>query len=170
MLNSNEIKQLIFEKELITGYIELDKQLQPTGFDLSLSEVYEYNDKGSIDFTNKERVNAETKKINPSNCWYNLNPGCYMVVYNETVRMPLNIAAMARSRSSMLRNAVVVETALWDPGYKGKSSSLLIVHNKFGVKIKENARIAQLVFFKTDEVLKGYSGIYQNERIEKKPT
>ena len=169
MLNSNEIKKLVNEKELISGYIDFNKQLQPAGFDLSLQEVHIYNGKGAVDFSNQERITAETKKIDPDqNGWYQLNQGCYMVVYNETVKMPLDVVALARSRSSMLRNAASIETALWDPGYKGKSSSLLVIHNPYGLKLKQNARIAQLVFFRTDELEKGYSGVYQNERIEKK--
>jgi dUTP pyrophosphatase len=169
MLNSEEIRHLIIERELITGYIDLDKQLQPAGFDLSLDEIYTYLGEGAVDFTNLERVTAETKKVNPDQGgWYQLAQGCYMVVYNETVKMPLDVVALARSRSSMLRNAAAIETALWDPGYKGKSSSLLVVHNPYGIKLKQDARIAQLVFFKTEELEKGYSGIYQNERIKKK--
>ncbi len=34
MLNSKAIKQLIKAQQLITGYIDLEKQLQPAGFDL----------------------------------------------------------------------------------------------------------------------------------------
>jgi dUTP pyrophosphatase len=169
VLNSKEIRHLVVERELITGYIDLDKQLQPAGFDLSLDEIYTYLGEGAVDFTNLERITAETKKVNPDQeGWYQLDQGCYMVVYNETVKMPLDVVALARSRSSVLRNAAVIETALWDPGYKGKSSSLLVVHNPYGIRLKHDARIAQLVFFKTEELEKGYSGIYQNERIEKK--
>jgi len=169
MLNSTEIKKLVEEKELIAGYNDLEKQLQPAGFDLSLQEIHTYLDKGSVDFTNQERITAETQKIDPDdNGWYHLAPGCYMIIYNEIVKMPLNVVALARSRSSMLRNAATIETALWDPGYNGKSSSLLVVHNPHGLNLKQNARVAQLIFFKTDELKTGYSGKYQNERIEKK--
>ncbi|MCK4702236.1 deoxyuridine 5'-triphosphate nucleotidohydrolase, partial [Candidatus Bathyarchaeota archaeon] len=88
------------------------------------------------------------------------------VVYNETVKMPLDVAAIARTRSTLLRNGAALGTAVWDPGYHGKSSSLLTVHNPHGMRLKRDARIAQLIFFHTGEVEKGYSGVYQNERIE----
>jgi dUTP pyrophosphatase len=167
MLNSNAIKQLIETQQLITGYVDLDKQLQPAGFDLSLKEVHAYWGAGAIDFDNRERKLAPTRQLKPdAEGWYVLPKGCYMIVYNEAVKMPLNIVALARSRSTILRNAAAIGTAVWDPGYQGRSSSLLVIHNPSGIKLKQDARVAQLVFFSTDEVEKGYSGVYQNERIK----
>ena len=166
MLNSEAIRRLIQEKQLITGYIDLEKQLQPSGFDLSLSKVLAYEGGGSVDFSNEERVIAETRPLKPDGeGWYSLGQGCYMLVYNEVVKMPLDVVAIARSRSTMLRNGASMETAVWDPGYQGRSSSLLVVHTPHGIRLKQDARVAQLVFFTTGEVEEGYSGIYQNERV-----
>ena len=165
MLNSKTIRYLIETQQLVTDYVDLDEQLQPAGFDLSLKEVQAYRGGGSVDFTNKERVVAETEPIkSDADGWFNLTQGCYVVVYNEVVKMPLNLVALARSRSTVLRNGAAVETAVWDPGYHGRSSSLLVVHNPHGVRLKKDARIAQLVFYTTDEVEEGYAGVYQNER------
>ena len=167
MLNSKALRQLIETQQLITGYIDIEKQLQPAGFDLSLKEVHAYWGVGAVDFDNNERKLAPTKQLRQAaDGWYTLPEGCYMVVYNEVVKMPLNIVALARSRSTVLRNAAAIETAVWDPGYQGRSSSLLVVHNPHGIRLKQNARVAQLVFYSTDEVEKGYSGVYQNERIK----
>jgi dUTP pyrophosphatase len=167
MLNSKAIKQLIKTQQLISGYIDIDKQLQPAGFDLSLKEVHTYWGAGAIDFDNRERKLAPTRQLKPDdNGWYILREGCYMIVYNEAVKMPLNVVALARSRSTILRNAAAIETAVWDPGYQGRSSSLLVVHNPNGIRVKQDARVAQLVFFSTDDVEKGYSGVYQNENMK----
>jgi len=167
MLNSKAIKQLIKTQQLISGYIDIDKQLQPAGFDLSLKEVHTYWGAGAIDFDNRERKLAPTRQLKPDdNGWYILREGCYMIVYNEAVKMPLNVVALARSRSTILRNAAAIETAVWDPGYQGRSSSLLVVHNPNGIRVKQDARVAQLVFFSTDDVEKGYSGVYQNENTK----
>ena len=167
MLNSKAIKQLIETQQLISGYIDLDKQLQPAGFDLSLKEVHTYWGSGVVDFDNKERKLAPTRQLKPDdNGWYILREGCYMIVYNEAVKMPLNVVALARSRSTILRNAAAIETAVWDPGYQGRSSSLLVVHNPNGIRVKQDSRVAQLVFFSTDDVEKGYSGVYQNENMK----
>jgi dUTP pyrophosphatase len=167
VLNSKAIRQLIDTQQLITGYVDIDKQLQPAGFDISLKEVHAYWGAGAVDFDNKERKLAPTRQLQPdASGWYTLPQGCYMIVYNEAVKMPLNVVALARARSTILRNAAAIETAVWDPGYQGRSSSLLVVHNPNGIRLKQDARVAQLVFYSTDEVEKGYSGVYQNERMK----
>ena len=168
MLNSSEIRELIEKRQLITNFRDLDMQLQPSGFDLSLGEVLAYTGSGSADFSNEERVLAPSEALQPDEeGWYSLRPGGYTIVYNEVVNMPLDVAAIARTRSTLLRNGATVETAVWDPRYRGRSSSLLGVHNPGGIRLRKDARVAQLVFFRTGEVEEGYSGIYQDERTEK---
>jgi len=168
MLNSAEIRRLIEEQQLVTDFIDLDKQLQPSGFDLSLGEVQAFAGSGSVDFSNEERVIADSRPLSPDyDGWYWLPAGPYTVVYNEAVSMPLDVVAIARTRSTLLRNGATVETAVWDPGYKGRSSSLLVVHNPEGIRLKKDARIAQLIFFRVKEVEEGYNGVYQNERMKK---
>jgi dUTP pyrophosphatase len=165
-LNSNEIRHLIENKQLITGYIDLETQLQPTGFDLSLGAILGYKGRGNVDFSNIEREIATTEPMEPDEeDWYTLEQGCYTIVYNEVVKIPLDIVAMARSRSTILRNGASVETAIWDPGYEGRSSSLLVVSNPDGIRLKRDARVVQLVFFDIEEVQKGYDGIFQRERM-----
>jgi len=166
MLNATEIRALIEEEGLVFGYVNLEKQLQPSGFDLSLAEVRCFKGGGSVDFSNEGRRIAETEPLKPSKeGWYELPQGCYTIVYNEAVKMPLDLAAIARTRSTLLRNGATVETAVWDPGYQGRSSSLLVVSNPSGIRIKANARVAQLIFFKTGEGGLGYDGIFQGERL-----
>jgi dUTP pyrophosphatase len=168
ILNSSEIRRLIEEQQFITEFIDLEKQLQPSGFDLSVGEVLAYEGGGSVDFSNEERVIAQGRPLKPNrDGWYKLGPGCYTIVYNEVVRMSLDLAAIARTRSTLLRNGASVGTAVWDPGYQGRSSSLLVVHNPHGMRLKRDARVVQLVFFRIGEVKEGYRGAYQNERLRK---
>lgn len=167
MLNSSAIRGLIKDHNLISEFIDLKSQLQPSGFDLSLKEISEYKNAGSVDFSNKDRTIAKTSELEADeNGWYYLPRGCYMLVYNEIIKMPLDVVAIARSRSTLLRNGASVETAVWDPGYHGRSSSMLVVQNPHGIRLKKDARLAQLIFFKTEEVEKGYVGVFQKERIE----
>jgi dUTP pyrophosphatase len=166
MLNDKILRKLIEEQDLVTEYLDLDKQLQPSGFDLSMESVEEFMGGGAVDFSNKERVIAETRTVEPDgDGWIHLKKGVYKVIYNEVVKMPLNVAAIARTRSTLLRNGAEVGTAVWDPGYEGRSSSMLTVHNPHGLRLKKGARVAQLIFFETGDVEKGYSGVYQKERM-----
>ncbi len=161
MLTHKEIVEL----KIIDSYIDLKKQIQPAGFDITLKEVYAFKSPGRIDFTNKERKisDVEPIKFNENNYVF-LKKGAYKVIFNEYVRIPKNIAAICLPRSSLLRSGVTLETALWDPGYEGRSEALLIVENEQGVYLKKNARIGQMVFFKlSNEVEEGYKGVYRGE-------
>ena len=167
MLNAEEIKALIEERELISKYVDLDTQLQPCGFDLTLKDVHAFASAGSVDFTNLERVISSMEPFTADfDGWYWMPEGSYVIVYNEEVRMPLDVVAIARTRSTLLRNGAIVETAVWDPGYTGRSSSLLVVHNPYGVRLKKDSRVVQLLFHRVKNVGEGYSGVYQNERLK----
>jgi len=94
-----------------------------------------------------------------------LAAGIYMITYNEVVRLPKNIMALGRPRSSLLRCGVSVGTAVWDAGYSGRSQSLLVVYNPRGFRVQRNARLTQLVFFELSGETEGYDGAYQGENI-----
>ncbi len=55
MLNREEVKKLIEEKELIKGYFDLDVQLTPNGFDLTCGNIFSFEGRGALDFSNSER-------------------------------------------------------------------------------------------------------------------
>ncbi len=65
MLNKKEIEQLIKEKNLVEEYINLDKQLTPNGFDLSVGKVFEFDSSGDLDFSNSERVIPQGEELIP---------------------------------------------------------------------------------------------------------
>lgn len=151
---------------LIESLVDADVQIQMDGVDFTLREVARFgNDVGAIDFDNSQREMPATDPIPPDEeGWWFLEPGPYWIVYNEIVNIPADAFAIGRTRSSLLRSAVSVKTALWDSGYSGRSGSLLVVHNPAGVRLRRNARIMQLVFFGLDAPAeKVYSGRYQNE-------
>ncbi|MCP4653080.1 MAG: deoxyuridine 5'-triphosphate nucleotidohydrolase [Candidatus Omnitrophica bacterium] len=168
MLNKSQIKQLIEEKELISGYVSPDKQLTPNGFDLTAGEISEFTSSGAVDFSNNERVLPETEKIIPKKKtetdeygWWQLDRGIYKVKTNETVNMPNNLVAIAFTRTSLLRMGAFTQHGVWDAGFRGKSEFVLVVENPKGVQIKENARIAQLAFLSAQET-ESYNGIYKD--------
>ncbi len=163
MLCKEDIRKLILEKKLIENYIDLEKQLQPNGFDCTLHSIYSLSGEGRIDFDNKERVLPKVKELEFKNDWIYLEKGFYKARINEVINLPNDIAALARPRSTMIRCGVNVLTAVWDAGYRGRSEVGLAVYK--GVWIKKNARIVQLVFFKLSGESEGYKGIYQNEGL-----
>ena len=69
---------------------------------------------------------------------------------------------MAFSRTSLLRMGAFTQHGVWDAGFCGKGEFILCVENPKGIRIKQNARIAQLVFLKINPADKLYQGIYQD--------
>jgi dUTP pyrophosphatase len=168
MLSRDELILLINKKPpLVEHLIDRELQVQPNGIELTLQHVEIHESSGSITFDNSERKLPITKAIDfDDKGWIHLPKGSYKIVFNEIVNIPKNIAAIAKPRSSLLRCGVTIETAVWDAGYSGRSESLLVVYNEKGFKVKKNARVLQLLFFRLgEEVCEGYSGIYQNENV-----
>ena len=151
------------ESKLVTELISAS-QAQPAGIDLTLKEVHELLEAGEIDFDNSKRRISKTAALPFKEGKLLLPPGCYKIIYNEYVNMPLDCAAFGFPRSSLLRCGADVRCAVWDPGYHGRSESLLVVHNKHGIVLHVKAKVMQLVFMKLQATAeKGYDGKYKGE-------
>ena len=152
---------------LVEEMIDREAQTQLCGLELTLKKVERFTSVGGLAFDNNERVLPQTEAMDfDSAGWISLSPGCYLVTFNEIVSIPRDAAAIGRARSSLLRCGATLETALWDPGYRGRSQSLLVVYNPAGLKLKKKARLMQLVFLRLEkEAEKEYSGRYQGENV-----
>ncbi len=162
-LDQKTIFRLIKEQALITNYIDLSTQLSPNGFELTLHKIFQYTEQGEIDFSNKKRKIPNYEELHAHDDLYTLKPGSYLVVYNEIMRLPNNLIAIGRPRSSLLRSGVTIESAVWDAGYEGRSRGLLTVYNPHGFIIHSNARLLHLVFLRLTHETKPYEGTYQGE-------
>ncbi|MFP4116552.1 MAG: deoxyuridine 5'-triphosphate nucleotidohydrolase [Candidatus Aenigmatarchaeota archaeon] len=167
MLNKEEIVDLIESEDLVENLPHLETQIQPNGFDITVDKIFSFSGSGKLDFSNSEREIPETEEIKPEKKkeednygWWKLEKGTYKVRTNERFNMPNDLAGIVFPRSSLLRMGCTTETGVWDAGYSGKAEFLLIVENEEDVEIKENARIAQLLFIPIDEVEEGYRGVY----------
>lgn len=167
MLNRQEIKGLI-KNGLVADYIDLETQLTPNGFDLTAGYIYEFSSAGALDFSNKERILPEVKELIPQKRspldkfgWWNLSRGIYKVKTNETINMPNNLTALAFTRTSILRMGAFTANGVWDAGFCGRSEFALVVENPCGIQLKQNARVAQIVFIPVEET-ELYNGIYKN--------
>lgn len=147
---------------IIEDAIDLSKQAQVNGVDLTVKEILEISGEGVIDFDNSKRVipNHESLDLINNDHWQ-LQPGSYVVRYNEVVKVPLNAIGILLPRSSLMRMGATIVGAWWDSGYHGRGQGLLIVGHP--IKVYQNARIAQIVFLRSKPVKKGYDGQYQLE-------
>lgn len=169
LLSSTELRKLIqAQPSLIENAVDVETQIQPNGLELTLKEIKTIEGAGAVDFDNSERKLPDTGNLEfESDGWIHLPAGIYKVLFNEIVNIPMNLAAIAKPRSTLIRCGATLETAVWDAGYRGRSESMLVVYNPAGFRLKKDARIMQLLFYTLDtEVEKGYSGMYQNENTK----
>lgn len=169
LIDSQLKEMLLNDPPLVENLIDPEIQVQPNSLEMTVSSVMKINGTGAIDFDNSERRIPDSKKLEfDENGWINLSKGIYKVIFNEIVNIPENVGAIARPRSTLVRSGVTLGTTVWDSGYRGRSECLLVVHNPEGFLLKKNARIIQLLFFKTEKNVENtYSGIYMNENIKK---
>jgi dUTP pyrophosphatase len=152
---------------LVAGLLNPDLQLQPCGIDLTVAEIASLEGVGKIGIENEDRILPELSGIPfDEHGWMYLDQGSYLLTVNEIISLPADVMALGRPRSSLLRSGVTVGTAVWDPGYQGRSQCLFVVHNNAGFRLERNARIMQVVFFHLDSRSEtAYQGIYQNENL-----
>jgi len=175
ILSKNEIDELMkLDPPLVEDMIDPDTQIQVNGCELTVDRIFTFAGTGSgtgagtstgagaIAFENSERVLSECTELTfDDDGWIDLPAGSYKIVSREIVHIPKDAIAIARPRSSLLRCAVSVETAVWDAGYEGKSECLLIVFNEAGFRLKHGARVVQLLFMGLASGTEGYDGVYQ---------
>jgi len=168
LLDRDSISKLILsDSPLITSFIDLEEQLQPNGIDLTLMEVRELTSSGYIGKDSQQRLLSDNKIIAfDEHGWVRLYQGSYLITFNEICNLPLDLMALGKPRSSLLRSGVTINTAVWDAGYKGRSQSLLTIFNPNGFEIQQNARLIQLIFVRLENLASiGYQGRFLNENI-----
>ncbi|ADJ26506.1 deoxyuridine 5'-triphosphate nucleotidohydrolase [Dehalogenimonas lykanthroporepellens BL-DC-9] len=163
-LPKKELLRLIQgDTPLVSGFLDLDAQVQPNGIDLTLKEVFTLEEEGVIARDNADRRLTPLSEIPFDKGRLHLAPGSYLITYNEIVNLPRDVMALGRARSSLLRCGAAIHTAVWDAGYSGRSQSLLVVYHPAGITLEADARLMQLVFFRLSDTTEAYNGIYQNE-------
>ena len=165
ILSDREILELLRGRErMITNFVSLEDQIQPSGFDLTLRSAAVFSGQGTLGKSG-ERTLSALQGVKPRGSHLELGEGSYLVRYNEHVSLPLDVAALVLPRSSLMRMGVTLHTAVWDPGYRGRGVGLLAVHNTDGVRIEIGSRIAQMIFMVTSrKPARRYGGTYQDER------
>ena len=152
---------------LLHDFLSLEAQLQPNGFDMTLRHVARLTSAGAVGTEDASRELSETQDLEyGTDGWIRLEPGPFLITFNEVVNLPLDIMALGRPRSSLLRSGAGVHTAVWDAGYQGRSQALLVVYHPGGYRVQRNARLMQLVFFRMETAAsRGYQGRFKSENI-----
>ena len=149
---------------LVEG-LEPGLQVQPNGIDLRLERVQRLASPGVLGATDAVREPASREDVAAdADGWWDLHTGSYVITYVEKVNLPLDLIALGRPRSTLLRSGVAIHGAVWDAGYSGRGESLMVVSNQHGYHVQRGARVLQLVFIRLGQpVAHGYGGHYQGE-------
>lgn len=136
--------------------------LTSQGYDVSVQKIESISGHGILYIDGKMLPKYYPAKTNIQTLHYVLYPGQYIVTFNEEVNLPHDICAFLWSRSTLLRMGASMQTAVWDAGYHGKGSSLLLVSNPSGISVEKDARIGQMVFHRLGQATEQpYHGQYQ---------
>jgi len=140
-------------------------QAQPCGIDMTLRRVLTWTSPGTVDFGNRHRRTANATEISfiedDTETSVHLAAGAYLVEFNETVQVPLDVMGQLFVRSSLFRSGAIVSAGVMDSGYQGAVGALLQVLNPHGLILYRDARLAQFVFQQMSESVEGYQGVYQ---------
>ena len=162
LLTDKEIRSYVAKGLLVTDMIDADVQIQQCGVDLTVAKVFSLEGEGALDFSNEKRKLPRYVEVPGEESWM-LPPGLYHIAFNEKIVLPKNIAGFLFPRSSALVCGIVQHTAVWDPGYEGRS--FFHAEASRPVRLFRNARLGQMVFIKLDSDTAGYSGVYKGEDL-----
>jgi dUTP pyrophosphatase len=165
LMTTDDIKEHVEKGLLVQDMVNKDQQIQQCGVDLTVGKVFTLEGKGVLDFTNEKRKLPEYKEITSDNDVWNLSPGIYHFAMNEKIVIPKSVAGLLLPRSSALTCGLEVHTAVWDPGYEGRS--FMHVNLTKEIEIHKNAKVAQMIFFNLGRETSAYDGKYKSEDILK---
>ncbi len=165
LLTDREIKAMVSKGLLVRDMIDPEVQIQQAGVDLTVAKVFSLEGEGVLDFSNERRKLPKYVEVEADGEAWSLEKGLYHIAFNEKIVLPKNIAGLLLPRSSALVCGIVQHTALWDPGYEGRSFFHAEVSKP--VKIFKNARLGQMIFIKLDGEATAYAGAYHGEDLLK---
>jgi|WetSurMetagenome_2_1015567.scaffolds.fasta_scaffold02220_7 dUTP pyrophosphatase len=183
-LGSKEIKRLIETENLVSGYINIEEQLQPDGFDLTVNKIERFIGRGALLTDTKylpEMLELKTKQMvypqiitkdsglpiiteKVRDIW-ELDEGVYLAYFNETIRLPKSVSSIHIQRSTFMRCGNLSIVGTWDMGYNGKGCTMIHIANPYGLVLEKNTRIVKMQFMPVTEGFM-YGGSYQNENIQ----
>lgn len=162
ILNGNDIKKLVEEKDLINPF-NVDN-VNSGSYDISVSSTILKIKKSFkvIDLNNSEQISKMYEEVDIKN-GYCLKPNeTILCALNEKISLPENIVAHIRPRTSLSRLGLYINLQHAQAGYSGVLN--IAMHNMScnSYRITPNLRIGQVVF---EELTDGMTEdlLYQNE-------
>ena len=146
--------------ERIEGLVHLDTQRARAGLDLTVARVARLTGPGALDFGGSEFEPARREPIEPELAdpdddygWWELEPGSYLVGYNEAPALGDGhvglVHALPRLGRAGASHAAFVIDGGEAPGGGGDAPEALLTVGAGGCRLKENCRISRLLVLET---------------------
>lgn len=130
----------------VDGIVHEPTQTEESGFDLTVSEIYEITAPGRVDFGGGELEPADiephpTATRNPDDDyeWWTLDAGQYLIEYNETLSPPDGVSLVVQTRDEILARGAFHPTLRTQ-----ELGRVPLSVGGAGLKCKENARVSTL--------------------------
>jgi deoxycytidine triphosphate deaminase len=130
------------------------------GYDLTLKSIKKVS--GGVVMQDKTTI-ADYTEVTPSvnndgKFIFKLEPGTYSLTFEQGCKLPNNMTAFIRHRSSILRCGAIITSGVYDPAfYVDEMGAIMIVTEP--IIIEKGARIAQIIVFENHEA-EAYNGQY----------
>lgn len=142
--------------------IDNEKQIQQNGIDVRLNKVFKVT-RGVFQLSEEEKVKLDYIELLPdkNNAFILQYGNAYVVEMVERVSIPADICAIVIMRSTLNRQGILLQSALYDSGFKGVVSSTIYPFT--GFKVMKGTRVAQIVFM--EAICNSlYDGQYQERK------
>lgn len=165
MLNS----QQIINENLLKLEDSKGKQAQ-VGYDLSIKSLQKVDSSIKIGKVLKDKTElAEYIPVEMGMLdgveGYFLYSGVYDITFHEGCQIPDNRTGFIKQRSSLYRNGVIINSPVFDPGFKtdNMGTFMYVFETVF---IEKDARVAQIYFHECKSVEKDqlYNGQFQSDK------
>jgi deoxycytidine triphosphate deaminase len=134
------------------------------GYDLTLKSIKKVS--GGVVMQDKTTI-ADYTEVTPSvnndgKFIFKLEPGTYSLTFEQGCKLPNNMTAFIRHRSSMLRCGAIITSGIFDPGFEvDEMGSIMIVTES--MIVEKGARVAQIIMFENNEA-ELYNGQWQKDK------
>lgn len=131
----------------VDGLLHETTQVHDGVVDLSVTEVFEVDAPGNVDFGGGElqpaevvTVRTEQRHHSDEYGWWHLDAGQYLIEYNETLSLPEGQRAVVQTRD------VVRQSGAFHPTLHARElGHVPLSVCESGIHLKENARVSTLV-------------------------
>ncbi len=137
--------------------ISAKKQISHLAIDLTVHKIFRPRKCGQLDFGGSEFQPAEWKVLPPikesadvSYGWWELSNDVYLVQFNETLQLADKEVGLIQAHPRLIETGCLLTPQLVKS--LRKEILLPLVAPKCSVRIKENARIAQIIVLELDDI------------------